>query len=283
MELNANIAIGLSVLMHVVWNLMARHQPSNAWPIWWVLLAHLVLLGPWGIYHLITEVNWDASFIALLTASALTNAVYFVSLKLAYDNAPVSLVYPMVRSSPLLIALWTSMFMGEQLGIYSWLGILVSVIGLFLMSRMDPNATDRRALPWAMAAMLCTSVYSITDKSATAYLTNFASVVGFISIGYLMSFISITLLMRFTEGNWMPKARIKLPTMVLGGICVGLAYALVVHAMRYLPSAEVVAYTNSGIVIATLASIYIFKERYAWRRRLLSAAIICTGLGVMSL
>jgi len=283
MELNANIAIGLSVVMHVTWNLMARHQPASAWPIWWVLLTHLLTLGPWGAYHLVTGVNWSTSFIALLTASALANAVYFVSLKLAYDRAPVALVYPMVRSSPLLIALWTTLLMGEQLGIYSWLGILISVVGLFLMSRMDPAANDRLALPWAMTAMLCTSIYSITDKAATTHLPNFASVVGFISVGYLMSFITLTLLMRKTEKHWLPQTRIKLPTMVLGGLCVGLAYALVVHAMRKLPSAEVVAYTNAGIVIATLASLFIFHERYAWKTRLVSAFIVCSGLGIMSL
>lgn len=269
--------------MHVTWNLMARHQPSRAWPIWWVLLAHLVLLGPWGAYHLITRVEWSPGFILLLASSALANALYFASLKLAYDRAPVALVYPMVRSSPLLIALWTTLFMGEKLGHFSWLGIVVSVMGLLLMSRMEPGAKDRLALPWAMAAMLCTSVYSITDKAATTYLPDFASVVGFISVGYLMSFITITLMMRRKEGRWQPPARIKLPPMIIGGLCVGLAYALVVHAMRDLPSAEVVAYTNAGIVFATLASLFLFRERYAWKRRLTSALIICSGLAIMSL
>ena len=262
---------------------MARHQPTRAWPIWWVLLAHLVLLGPWGAYHLITGVNWSLGFALLLASSAVANALYFASLKLAYDRAPVALVYPMVRSSPLLIALWTTLFMGEQLGIYSWLGIIVSVSGLLLMARMDPSATDRLALPWAMMAMLCTSVYSITDKAATTYLPDFASVVGFISVGYLASFVTVTLMMRNKERRWSPPERIKLPTMVLGGLCVGLAYALVVHAMRDLPSAEVVAYTNAGIVLATLASLFIFREQYAWKRRLISALIICSGLAIMSL
>jgi hypothetical protein len=33
------VAIALSVLMHVTWNLIARHQPRDAEPLWWVLLG----------------------------------------------------------------------------------------------------------------------------------------------------------------------------------------------------------------------------------------------------
>ena len=40
------IAIGLSVLMHLTWNLIARHQPRDAEPLWWVLLGQLVLVAP---------------------------------------------------------------------------------------------------------------------------------------------------------------------------------------------------------------------------------------------
>lgn len=42
------VAIGLSVLMHVTWNLIARHQPRDSEPLWWVLFGHLVLVAPWG-------------------------------------------------------------------------------------------------------------------------------------------------------------------------------------------------------------------------------------------
>jgi len=45
----AALAVAVSVVMHVTWNLIARHQARDAYPLWWVLLAHLVLLGPWGV------------------------------------------------------------------------------------------------------------------------------------------------------------------------------------------------------------------------------------------
>jgi drug/metabolite transporter (DMT)-like permease len=59
---------------------------------------------------------------------------------------------------------------------------------------------------------------------------------------------------------------------------VGLAYALVVYAMRELPSAVVVAYSNSGIVMAALISVFVFHERFAWKYRLLGSVVILLGI-----
>ncbi|MFO0298051.1 MAG: EamA family transporter, partial [Pseudomonadota bacterium] len=56
------------------------------------------------------------------------------------------------------------------------------------------------------------------------------------------------------------------------------AYALVIHAMRTLPAAEVVAYTNAGIVLATVMSLLVFGERTRWKQRATAAWVICMGL-----
>jgi len=38
--ISATVALAASVLMHVLWNLIARHQPGAAWPLWWALPMH---------------------------------------------------------------------------------------------------------------------------------------------------------------------------------------------------------------------------------------------------
>ena len=88
-------AIAASVMMHVTWNLIARHQAREAYPLWWVLLAHLLLLGPWGVRALITEVQWTPDLVKWVLISASANVVYFLSLRHAYLHAPVAFVYPL--------------------------------------------------------------------------------------------------------------------------------------------------------------------------------------------
>ena len=269
-------AIAASVMMHVTWNLIARHQAREAYPLWWVLLAHLVLLGPWGMHALITEVQWTPDLVQWILISASANVVYFVSLRHAYLHAPVTFVYPLARSSPLLIGMWGLVFLDETLGNYAWAGILLSVAGLVMMA--STGGRDLRALPWTMLAMLATSIYALTDRAATAHIPGFAGILGFISIGYFASWLALTVDLRKTTGAWYPRARISLPVALVGGLCIGLAYALVIQAMRTMPAAVVVAFSNAGIMLASLLSILLFKERYAWRIRVLATAIICGGL-----
>lgn len=269
--------------MHVVWNLIARQQPKAAHPLWWVLLAHLVILGPLGFWVLAHEAHWTPGFVALLLTSALANVVYFKGLAKAYEHAPVALVYPLVRSSPLLIAVWGSLLFDQSLQLNAWLGIGISVIGLWLMASSALRGSDRSALPWALLAMLATSVYSLSDKAATAYVPSFMGLVGYVSVGCLASWLAMTWSLKRQSGHFVPRQRIHWAAWLTGGLCIGLAYALVIHAMRFLPSAEVVSYTNAGIVVATLLSVVWFRERADWRRRLLGAVVITTGLAVLAI
>lgn len=274
----AGLAIAASVLMHVAWNLMARHQPHGVFVLWWILLAHLVLLGPWGLYTLVREVEWTTKFAAWLLISATANAVYFIALRRAYEFAPVAFVYPLARSSPFLIALWSVLFASESLRKNEWIGIAVSVIGLLLMARTGHRENDGRALPYALTAMIATSIYSLTDKAAAAHIPSFGGLVGFITVGYCASWAVLALDSRRSTGAWIPRGRPPIAVIIAGGLCVGLAYALVIHAMRSLPSAVVVSYTNAGIVIATCLSIFVFKERSLWKTRLVAALTISAGL-----
>ncbi|WP_027456984.1 EamA family transporter [Dechloromonas agitata] len=277
----AILAVAASVAMHVAWNLIARRQPGDAFPLWWVLLTHLILLGPIGFPALITSVTWTFSFTLLLITSATANVIYFWGLRKAYEHAPVALVYPLVRSSPLLIALWSVLLTGESLSANAWLGIGISAFGLWLLSWSAlRNAHDRKALPWAVVAMLATSVYSLSDKSATGSIPGFAGLIGFISVGYLAAWLSISWELKRKTGRWLPEKRIDVRAMFVGGLCIGTAYALVIQAMRTLPAAEVVTYTNAGIVIASILSVTWFKEQQDWKRRLIGASVVAFGLVV---
>ena len=276
-------ALSASVLMHVAWNMLARHQPANTFALWWALSAHLLILGVWGFPALVEDVQWTPKFAGLLAISASANGFYFIALRHAYIHAPVALVYPLVRSSPLLIAIWGALLFSDRLSVMVWIGIAVSVAGLLLMASGDNRGKEGKAVPWALLAMLATSVYSISDKAATVSVDSFRGLVGFVSVGYLSAWLALTIEHHRNTGRWLPTARPAWYVILTGGLCVGLAYALVIHAMRFIPAAEAVAYTNAGIVLACLASIFIFRERHCWQRRLLGAAIILSGLLLMRL
>lgn len=277
----AAVFIAMSVCMHVVWNLMARQQPKARYVLWWVLIGHLVLLAPWGLYSLFQHTTFTPEFMALAATSATANALYFLGLKKAYDHAPVALVYPLVRSSPLLIALWGLWLFDQHLSVAAWLGIGISVLGLALLADTGRGSANKAALPWAFLAMLCTSVYSLSDKAATVHIESLSGLLGFVSFGYFAAWLALTAEMKISSGRWVPAERPPVWIIAVGGVCVGLAYVLVIAAMRSMPAAVVVAFTNAGIVLATLASIFLFKENEHWKMRVVAASTIVGGLLVL--
>lgn len=283
MHEQAYLAIGGSVAMHVAWNLLVRHQGARTNMLWWALALHCATLGLWGLYALVSEAHWGRELALFLLLSASANTLYFLALNRAYEHAPVALVYPIVRSSPLLIGLWSVLFFGESLALSAWGAILVSVAGLMLLAGTAWRKDGFDALPLALAAALATSFYSLSDKAATAFLPTFGSLVGFVTVGYTASFIALTLQMRLKHGAWRPERAPRLPYLLIAGFSIGLAYALVIHAMRHLPAAVVVTFTNAGIVVAGILSIFLFREHAHWRMRLAGIMVICIGLALLGL
>lgn len=268
--------------MHVTWNLLVRYQGAQTQLLWWALAFHCATLGLWGLYALASEALWSRELLVFLLVSASGNTLYFLALNRAYAHAPVALVYPLVRSSPLLIGLWSVLFFGESLGLSAWGAMLISVAGLLLLAGTAWRKDGFAALPLALVAALATSAYSLSDKAATAYLPTFGSLVGFVTVGYTASFVALTLQMRLEHGAWLPQRAPRLPYLLIAGGSIGLAYALVIHAMRDLPAAVVVTFTNAGIVIAGILSIALFRERAHWRMRLAGILVICLGLALLA-
>ncbi len=278
----AALALTAAVLMHVVWNLLARASHPDSRFLWWALVGYLVILGPWSLYALATEARWSYSLAGLLVVSALANSLYFLVLGAAYRHAPVALVYPIARSSPLLIAVWSSLFFGEVIAAGGWIGILVSVGGLLLMAASARHGDSRRALLWAVIAAFATSVYSLSNKLAVTSLPTYGAQLGLVSTDLFASFVALSIEQRVRLGRWRPPAMPPIVRWLPAGLFIGNAYGLVIFAMQYLSAAYAVAFTNAGIVLAGLLSILVFGERERWRTRLAAIAIITAGLGVLA-
>jgi phosphonate utilization associated putative membrane protein len=278
----AALALTAAVLMHVAWNLLARASHPDTRFLWWALVGYLVVLGPWSLYALITQAHWSTDLAGLLVISALANSLYFLVLGAAYRRAPVALVYPIARSSPLLIALWSSLLFGEVIAASGWLGILVSVAGLLLLAASARHGDSRRAVTWAVIAAFATSVYSLSNKFAVISLPTYGSQLGLVSVDLAASFIALSLEQRVRLGRWRPSVMPPVSRWLPAGLFIGNAYGLVIYAMQYLSAAYAVAFTNAGIVIAGLLSIFVFGEREHARRRMAAIVVVTGGLAVLA-
>jgi len=278
----ALLVLALSVLMHVAWNLMTRRAEPDSRFLWWALTAYLALVGPWSVAALILRADWSWTFAGLLALTSLAEAVYFVALGAAYRHAPVPVVYPIARSSPVLIALWSALLFGERLPLTGWLGILISVAGVLALAWTARAGLTARAVPWALLAAFATSVYSTSNKSAVTAMPDYPVELGYVSIAILAAWLALTWENWCAHGHWRPRQMPTRRTWIAGGLFIGNAYALTIHAMQYIPAAYAVAFTNAGIVLAGVIAMTVFGEREHWRQRLSAMLAICFGLVMLA-
>ncbi len=275
-------ALVLAVLMHVAWNLMTRRSEPDARFLWWALLGYLVVIGPWSLVALILQAEWSWRLALLLAITCAAEAMYFLALGRAYRFAPVPLVYPIARSSPFLIAVWTVLFFGELLSPLGWTGIVICVAGVLWMAYGARGGEPAKALPWAFAAALGTSIYSTSNKLAVPALPGYIVQLGYVTVTLVAGWVALSFENKLHTGHFVPRRAPHAVKWILGGVFIGNAYALVIYAMQFIPAAYAVAFTNAGIVLAGLIAMTVFRERQRWRSRLAAILVICVGLALLT-
>ena len=89
-----------------------------------------------------------------LIASVITHVGYYIGLSSAYRLGDMGQVYPIARgTAPLMTALASTFIIGEAIGLRGWLGILVLVSGVFLLSMRGGRDLhfDKRAVMFALS------------------------------------------------------------------------------------------------------------------------------------
>ena len=272
------LAILISVVLHVTWNLLARHTRPEAEFLWWAIGGHLLVFAPWTLVIMVRQADDLALVSGCVLTSSLALFVYFAALRTAYRHAPVALVYPLARSAPLLIALVGVIVMGDQLSAVGWIGIVASTVAIVMLGASGRRGKTRGALLPAALAACGTTVYSLADKMAVTQLPSYPAQLGYVSATYLVTWVLYTLWLRGRSGRWWPERHPGALPLMVGATFIGTAYALVIGAMRLIPAAYAVALSNLGIVVAAFLSVFAFGEREHASQRLFWASALAASL-----
>jgi phosphonate utilization associated putative membrane protein len=276
-------AIGLSVLLHVSWNLLTRRTHSDANFLWWIVGLYVLVFAPFTLPDFIRVAEQTPVLFMCAAVSGTANGLYFLALRNAYHLAPASAVYPMVRSSPLFIAIVETLFLGRNFPALSWFAILLAVSGLWLIATSSHDGVTRlsRAWPYALFAAFMTVLYSLSDKLASSNMQGISNALGFVCVNFAISWVFLCLEQKRRSRRWIPIAIPSPGSLLVGSLGVGTAYALVIYAMRGLPAAYVVTLTNAGIVLTVLLGVLWLKEYIGWRQRVAGASLVVAGLIVV--
>jgi drug/metabolite transporter (DMT)-like permease len=218
-----------------------------------------------------------------LVASMVFHLGYFAGLSEAYRTGDMGQVYPIARgTAPLMTALASTFIIGEAIGLRGWLGILVLVSGVFLLSMRGGRDLhfDKRAVAFALLTALTICGYSVVDGSGARAAGNaHAYAVWLFLLDGLMMLVFV-LLRRgravFAEfaGFW--------PSGLIGGALSLAAYWTAIWAMTVAPIALVAALRETSVLFAAVIAVVVLKEPLQ-RPRIIAALMIVAGLVLIRL
>ena len=277
-------AIGLllvSAALHTTWNLLLKGGGEKYITSWWAMLIGSLLFVPALFFTgLPARVTW-----ILLLISALVEAAYFIILAYAYDDADFSLVYPLARgAAPALIAIWSILFLGEELTAGGVAGLVIIVLGLLIVGGsgwlLASGKPHWRGIVPALILALCISIYTTIDGAAVKITSPiaYAALIYLVSSLYMTPFIArrygwSRLGREFRANGWR----------LLGiGLLIQGAYFLALLAYRISHVSYSGAVREVGVVMGAFAGWQFLGEKFG-SARVIGAAVIFGGILMIAL
>jgi uncharacterized membrane protein len=267
-----------SAFIHVFWNMLMKSSQDKLVFMGWVFLFSFLFYLPffWANLHRfpIPLTGW-----ALIWISGFIHVVYTIILAKAYEAGDLSLVYPLARSAPLFVTLWAVLFLGERLTVGGVMGILLVVVGAYMIGFRTPQwrefmkpLVSLKDKPYQLALLtaLLVSLYSIVDKIGVSRMHPFI-------FYYLLLLPRLTLyapyVFKTRHSSIMPEWRRNRRNILLVALIQFLGYFLILYAMTLTKVSYIVAIRQISVVFAVLMGTAVLKEKYAFVRLVASAFI----------
>jgi drug/metabolite transporter (DMT)-like permease len=287
MEPASLLLLVVAAFFHAAANALLKQARDKLAYTWWMLGASSVL----GLPLLLAGLPREGTGWALVGISGLLEAIYFFALSRAYSLGDLSQVYPLARgSAPLFIVLWAALFLDERPSALGLSGVLIIVLGLYLINLPSLAAWSRplysanpAARRWALVTGLLISAYATVDKSGVHHVEPAAYLVLILAVAWVG-----------LAGQWFSAARRRAlldevgqgkqgrstgarVRIVLGALFGITAYLLVLIALTRSPVGYIGAVREISVVIGAWIGVRFFAEP-AGPVRLLASMLIFVGI-----
>jgi drug/metabolite transporter (DMT)-like permease len=283
MTSNVILIVILSTFMHAGWNLLARYYRSEtAFYKKMVLFITIVGFVPavWSeaVTHSMTPLAW-----ACVVGSGFSASLYLFGLARAFEKTDFTIVYPVVRSLPVVFIGIIDVLRGRYLTALGWVGLLLVVGGCVLVPLRNfrdfsLNRYFNRATLWMLLGASGMVGYTSLDKIAAEVVQQGPATAARYGYFYFtVSLLPYLFWMRtFKSEKSEPNGDWKLAS--IAAVLSFAAYWLVLWAYQLSPYASyIVAFRQFSIVIGAVLAFIIYKEEGV-RVRLSGAFLIATGL-----
>jgi len=269
----ATVLALLAAVLHASWNLIVKQSTDRRLALWGQFTIggalSAVALLVWTLSTSMPDIAWKWALI-----SGATHVPYLMLLSRAYDRGDFSMSYPIVRGAGALAAAAGGvLFLNDTLSIASTIGILIAVLGLFVLAKSG----SWHVVGAAIAVASTIAIYSVVDGHGTRQSQPFAYALAL----NIAAAVFVSLFTAINSRKMMiPTLRQHWKTMGAAGVFSTVAYTLVMIAYRHAPVGYVASLRESSVVIAAFAGWKMLDEG-DHKKRIASAAIVLLGLVVL--
>jgi drug/metabolite transporter (DMT)-like permease len=229
----------------------------------------------------------------LTAATGIAHGLYFYYMSRAYQEADLSLVYPIIRSTPALLPLIAVPLLGESVSPWGGLGIAILVTGIWLIHAqpgMKLRTLRSRGIRFAYLTLAATVVYSLLDKQAMVQLSEapWTGILPRTIVFYFMLSLANTVVfapLALRRVSWATLRQAgrrdgaRAAAALAGSL---LSYSLILEAFQTAPASYVVAVRQTSVLFALLFAVVWLRERPD-RRRIIGAVATVAGVALISL
>jgi drug/metabolite transporter (DMT)-like permease len=211
-----------------------------------------------------------------LIASAFVHLFYFAALAESYRTGDLGQVYPIARgAAPLMTAAASTLFVGEELGVFGWTGIATLAAGVLLLSVRGGRLAhlDRRAVGYALITALTICAYSLTDGIGARRSQNPQAYVAWLFVANAVVLVPYGM-WRNAAGMTSALHRFWLRGL-FGGALQALSYGIVLWAMTLAPIAIVAGLRETSVLFGAAIAVVVLKEPFRTARMVAAALIVC--------
>ncbi|HEY7419562.1 MAG TPA: DMT family transporter [Ktedonobacteraceae bacterium] len=285
MNSSALVLVLVAACLHATWNLLAKRIGGGVTAVWLYDSVALVIYAPITLIVIFWQhPRIDSVALVLMVGSGLFHLGYFIFLQLGYRKGDLSLIYPLARGTgPLLSTIAAVIFLGERPTLIAFIGVLLIVLGVFLISgglRLFGRREAYAALFFGIVTGVFIAMYTLWDKEAVSTF-----LVSPLLYFYGATIVRVALLAPYTARHWQTAStewREHHFKIIGVGILSPLAYFLILVAFTLAPVSYVAPGREISVLLGTLMGARLLEEGDA-KRRLLAASIMLLGIIMLAI
>ena len=275
----ALILVLAAAFMHATWNFLAKRTRGGAAVVWLYDVVSIIIYAPLALVILLQHTHFTLVQLTLVFSSGCIHLVYFLLLQRGYRVGDLSMVYPLARGTgPLLSSVTAVLLFGERPTLVAFTGILLVVVGIFLISGgtlMLSASRFHAGVLYGLLTGVCIATYTLVDKQAVSAL-----LIAPVLLYYSDLMIHVGLLAPYAVYNWNEVSREwNMHRFEVTGIAIlgPLSYFIILSVLVFTPISYVAPIREISVLIGTLMGTRFLAEGNT-RRRLLAACVMVAGI-----